>query len=155
MCLIAFAWQAHPRHALVIAANRDEFHQRPTEAAHWWQTPHGLFAGRDIQAGGAWCGIDVLGRFAAVTNVREPAAGGELKSRGWLVRDYFDQPGGAHDWAERVAADGGAFGPFNLLIGDRESLWFVSNRGRVRQRELTPGVHAISNGHWGDHWPKT
>ena len=155
MCLIAFAWQAHPQLDLVVAANRDEFHQRPTEAAHWWQEPAGTFGGRDREAGGAWCAVDRHGRFAAVTNVREPARAAPVRSRGQLVRDNFAEPCGASAWAARMAEQGPAFGPFNLLVGDRDTLWFVSNRGSVRHMALRPGVHAISNGHWGDHWPKT
>lgn len=155
MCLIAFAWQAHPRLDLVVAANRDEFHARSTAPAHWWHEPAGLFAGRDLKAGGAWCGMDRLGRFAAVTNVRNAGNVRAAASRGLLVRDYF---AGTHDaaaWAEYAHDEGEAYGPFNLLVGDRHNLWFVSNRGAVRQLHLRPGVHAISNGHWGDHWPKT
>ena len=155
MCLIAFAWQAHATLDLVVAANRDEFHARPTEAAHWWDSPAGVFGGRDLEAGGAWCATDRNGRFAAVTNVREPAGDTPARSRGLLVRDYFAGVGDASDWAARMADEGPTFGPFNLLVGDRDSLWFVSNRGPVRHMALRPGVHAISNGHWGDHWPKT
>lgn len=155
MCLIAFAWQAHPTFELVVAANRDEFHARETESAHWWQTPAGAFGGRDLQAGGAWCAADRSGRFAAVTNVRESARDEPARSRGLLVRDYFAQKNDATDWAARMCDEGSAFGPFNLLVGDHDSLWFVSNRGPVRHLRLRPGVHAISNGHWGEHWPKT
>ena len=155
MCLIAFAWRAHPQLDLIVAANRDEFHARPTEAAHWWQQPAEAFGGRDLQAGGAWCAADRQGRFAAVTNVREASKPAAARSRGLLVRDYFAAQTDAGDWAARMRAEGDAFGPFNLLVGDRTSLWFVSNRGAVRHLELRPGVHAISNGCWGDHWPKT
>lgn len=155
MCLIAFAWQAHETLDLVVAANRDEFHARATEPAHWWRTPAGVFGGRDLEAGGAWCAADPSGRFAAVTNVREPVCQTAARSRGLLVRDYFSHPGDAADWAARTADQGPAFGPFNLLVGDRDSLWFVSNRGPARHMRLRPGVHAISNGHWGEHWPKT
>ncbi|GAB3672842.1 NRDE family protein [Salinisphaera aquimarina] len=155
MCLIAFAWQVAADRPLVVTANRDEFHARATAAAQWWDTPAGLFAGRDLEAGGAWCGMDRQGRFAAVTNVREPAAAGVRLSRGWLVRDYFASSESAAGWADRIPAGAQAYGPFNLLIGDLDTLWFVSNRGDVRRTRLRPGVHAISNGHWGDHWPKT
>ena len=156
MCLIAFAWQRHPRWPLLVAANRDEFHARPTRSATWWRHPRGLFAGLDERAGGSWCGVDRRGRFAAVTNVRgsTPAAA-DARSRGLIVRGYFEQTAGAAVWARHIHAEGAAFGPFNLLVGDRDALWFVSNRGPVRHRPLRPGIHAISNGHWGDHWPKT
>ena len=155
MCLIAFAWQANAEFDLIVAANRDEFHARPTEPAHWWQQPADVFGGRDLQAGGAWCAADRQGRFAAVTNVREPMREGPARSRGLLVRDYFAAPRDASEWAACVHETGAEYGPFNLLVGDREQLWFVSNRGPVRKLSLRPGVHAISNGSWGDHWPKT
>lgn len=155
MCLIVLAWQIDPAFDLLLAANRDEFHARPTEPAHWWRTPEGLFAGRDRQAGGAWCGADRQGRFAAVTNVREPAAPAGPRSRGALVRDYFAQNGSAADWAEYVAATGAEYAPFNLLVGDRERLYFVSNRDTAGPRRVEPGILAVSNGHWGEHWPKT
>ncbi|NNK38667.1 MAG: hypothetical protein HKP03_09315, partial [Xanthomonadales bacterium] len=70
MCLILFAWRAHPRYPLVVAANRDEFHDRPTAAADFWADEPGLLAGTDLQAGGTWLGITRAGRFAAITNYR-------------------------------------------------------------------------------------
>ncbi len=157
MCLIVMAWQVEPSCPLVLAANRDEFHERPTEAAHWWHTPSDLFAGRDLRSGGTWCGADARGRVAAVTNVREPGAGPgtELRSRGALVADYFATEASARAWAEHVVDIGAAYGPFNLLVADRARLCFVSNRDSAGVRDLSPGIFAVSNGHWGEHWPKT
>ena len=157
MCLIVLAWQADPSFPLVLAANRDEFHERPTEAAHWWHQPPGLFAGRDLRSGGTWCGADTQGRLAAVTNVREPGASAAtgLRSRGELVADYFAGAKDARAWAEHVADIGSAYGPFNLLVADRARLCFVSNRDSAGARDLPPGIFAVSNGHWGERWPKT
>lgn len=155
MCLIVLAWRCYPAFPLLLAANRDEEHARPTEAAHWWSSPAGLFGGRDARAGGTWCGADRHGRFATVTNVRDPGAAAGERSRGALVRDYFAGRASAHAWARRVWAGGGAYSPFNLLVGDEEQLWFVSNHGDDAPRAIEPGVWAVSNGHWGDAWPKT
>ena len=158
MCLIVVAWQAHATHDLLLAANRDEFHARPTRAAHIWADPPGLVAGRDEKAGGAWCGADQRGRFAAVTNIRDPQAGEAgpaLRSRGALVRDYFAGDWSAQAWAAHVADNSAAYGPFNLLVGDQNALYHVANRGQSAPRAVAPGVLAISNGLWGDHWPKT
>lgn len=157
MCLIVVAWQADSSCPLILAANRDEFHERPTEAAHWWPMRPALFAGRDLRAGGTWCGADVRGRIAAVTNVREPGATGatEPRSRGALVADYFASGMSARGWAEHVARIGAAYGPFNLLVADRASLCFVSNRDSAGVRDLPSGIFAVSNGHWGERWPKT
>lgn len=155
MCLIALAWRVNEAYPLLLAANRDEFHARPTRAACWWDEPEGLFAGQDLRSGGTWCGVDVNGRFAAVTNVREPEAPAAPCSRGALVADYFATDSDAETWAHQVADNGQCYAPFNLLIGDRNRLWFVSNRDTVRMRPLPPGIWTVSNGHWGERWPKT
>ncbi|HET7313308.1 NRDE family protein [Salinisphaera sp.] len=155
MCLIVLAWQVDPSCPLILAANRDEFHERPTEAAHWWPAPAGLFAGRDLRSGGTWCGADTRGRVAAVTNVREPDMPTAARSRGALVADYFATDTDARRWAEHAGKVGAEYGPFNLLVADRRRLCFVSNRDSAGVRELAPGVIAVSNGHWGERWPKT
>jgi uncharacterized protein with NRDE domain len=156
MCLIAFAWRAHPRYDLVVAANRDEFHPRPAAAAHAWPDAPAVFAGRDRSAGGTWCGVNRAGRFAAVTNVREPdppQAG--QRSRGALVADYLAGGREARDYCEAVWPEKDEFGSFNLLAGDRAGLFCFGNRDERGIQPVSPGVHAISNGVLGDVWPKT
>lgn len=155
MCLILFAWHAHPGYPLVLAANRDEFHQRPTAAADFWRDAPGLLAGRDLQAGGTWLGLTRSGRFAAVTNFREPLAP-EVpleRSRGELVRDYLagDAPAGAH--ARAVQADGGRYRGFNLLVGTPRTLVHASNRQDEAQT-VSPGCHGLSNHLLDTEWPK-
>lgn len=99
MCLIAFAWECHPRYRLVLAANRDEFRARPSLAAHWWDAPP-IFAGRDLVAGGTWLGLGRDGRLAALTNVRHfPEAESGGASRGRLIVDYLAHPHAAMDFA--------------------------------------------------------
>lgn len=159
MCLIAFAWCAHPDYDLVIAANRDEFHARETEAAHLWPDIPQIFAGRDAVAGGAWCGVNPDGRFAAVTNYRDmqpPQA--DLKSRGWLVRDYLAGSQSAREFCVALETEKQAYGGFNLLVGDAEDLFYLGNRpikNPAGVQGVPPGVHALSNGVLGDEWPKT
>lgn len=156
MCLIAIAWQAHPRYDLIVAANRDEFHLRATRAAHWWPDEPAVYGGRDERAGGAWCAADTLGRFAAVTNVREPGPRrDDLRSRGLLVHGALAQPDALSRHAGCIAAARQRYGPFNLLLADRDQLQFLSNRGERQNVAVPAGVHAVSNGHWGEHWPKT
>lgn len=156
MCLIAFAWRAHPRYDLVVAANRDEFHARPADVAHAWPDAPGVFAGRDRSAGGTWCGVDRAGRFAAVTNVREPdpPQPGQ-RSRGALVADYLAGDWRAQAYCEAVWPDRDEFGSFNLLVADRDALLCFGNRDARGIRPVSPGVHALSNGLLGDVWPKT
>lgn len=156
MCLIAFAWRTHPAYDLILAANRDEFHQRPTDPAHVWTDAPGVFAGRDRQAGGAWCGLGPGGRFAAVTNVREPdPPADDKRSRGALVADYLSGTEDARRYGERIHAERHAYSGFNLLIGDRDDLFYLSNRDDRGMLGVPPGLHALSNGVWGDVWPKT
>jgi uncharacterized protein with NRDE domain len=155
VCLVLFAWQAHPRYPLVLAANRDEFHGRPTAAARWWEDEPGLLAGRDLQAGGTWLGLNRDGRWAALTNYREPEAPGkgDGPSRGALVRDFLaghDEPT-AH--AREVAARGDGFAGFNLLLGSVRELAWVSNRSGL-PAAVPPGVHGLSNHLLNTDWPK-
>jgi len=156
MCLIAFAWRVHPQYDLIFAANRDEFHHRETREAHHWPEAPAAFGGRDLEAGGAWCAADANGRFAAVTNVREPSmpeAG--KRSRGQLVYDYLVSDASARDYCEYVRAHLQAYGAFNLLVGDRSDLFYIGNRDERGVLGVPPGIHALSNGVLGDVWPKT
>jgi uncharacterized protein with NRDE domain len=151
MCLIVVAARATPKLPLVVAANRDEQHARPAASAAWWPEPR-MLGGRDLQAGGTWLAVDRRGRFAAVTNIRAGARPVGLKSRGSLVTDYLASADEAGGYAARVAREGAAFGPFNLLIDDGRELWFASNRAGAAL--LGSGFHAFSNAPAGVEWPK-
>jgi len=153
MCLLVVAHAAVARYKLVIAANRDELHARPTRPAGWWPEPPGLLGGRDLLAGGTWLGVDKRGRIAAVTNVRDGTPREAPHSRGALVTDYLgcDEP--AASFAARVAAGGDGFAAFNLLLLDGTELRYTGNRAPPTR--LAPGVHALSNAPLGVDWPKT
>lgn len=148
MCLIALAWRAHPRYPLIVAANRDEFHARPTAPAAFWDDAPEVLAGRDLLAGGSWMGITRTGRFAALTNVRDREPKPDAPSRGALVADFLRGDDSAAEYARVIAARGAVYSGFNLLLGDHDALWFVSNHG-AGPRELPPGVHAVGNGPFG------
>jgi uncharacterized protein with NRDE domain len=155
MCLILFAWNAHPRYALIVAANREEFHRRDTAPAAFWDDHPSLLAGRDLQAGGTWLGLTRGGRFAAITNYREPASpdAGEGKSRGSLVSGFLTSDSEAMHHAEQVAAGGGVDSGFNMLLGDGRELAYVSNRG-AGPWVVEPGCHGLSNHLLNTDWPK-
>src|SRR5690242_6818237 len=145
MCLIVFALAQHPRYRLILAANRDEYFSRPTAAACFWPEAPQILAGRDIRSGGTWLGITRTGRLAAVTNYREPQAGNPHgKSRGLLVYDYLNGTDGAEEYLERIAADAGGYGGFNLLLGNAECLYHFSNRG-AGITSIAAGIHGLSN----------
>jgi uncharacterized protein with NRDE domain len=155
MCLVLFAWKDHPRYRLVLAANREEFHQRPTAAADFWDDHPDILAGRDLQAGGTWLGLTRTGRIAAITNYREPpspAPPGEY-SRGHLVRDFLAGTAGAFDHAHAVSATGSAYSGFNLLLADRRNMAYVSNRC-AEPSAVSVGSHGLSNHLLDTDWPK-
>lgn len=152
MCLIAFAWQAHPRYRLILAANRDERHDRPAEELHWWDGAPELLAGRDLEAGGTWLGIARNGRFATVTNYREtrlPTSG--ATSRGGIVTDFALGEMSPGDYASSV--DGERYAGVNVLVSDGQSLCYVSNRGDG-PTTIAPGVYGLSNAALDTPWAK-
>jgi uncharacterized protein with NRDE domain len=151
MCLIVVGVGATARFPLLVAANRDEQHARPTQSAEWW--PEGLLGGRDLLAGGTWLAVDARGRFAAVTNIRDPQRMTGLRSRGALVADFLTRDEPAHAYGAQVANDGAAFGAFNLLLYDGRELHLASNRAAAGR--LSSGLHSFSNAPPGSEWPKT
>ncbi|MGE0709038.1 MAG: NRDE family protein [Planctomycetota bacterium] len=154
MCLIVFGWQTGPRHRLVLAANRDEYHDRPAAPAAFWIDAPDLLAGRDLEAGGTWLGITRGGRFAAVTNVREPRSeAAPPRSRGALARDFLRDERAPGEFL--AATDLSEAGGMNLLLGDlqRGELWWASNRG-PEPRPLEPGWYGLSNAQLDTPWPK-
>lgn len=151
MCLIVVGWRVHDQYPLIVAANRDEFYARPTAAlARWPDTPQ-LIAGRDLEAGGTWLGVTDSGRFAAVTNVREPGMAKGEKSRGELTRDFLQGNAAAPSYAEAI--DGSSYSGFNLLLSDGEQLVYRSNRDGA-PRVLAPGIYGMSNHLLDTPWPK-
>ncbi|MBL6750383.1 MAG: NRDE family protein [Nevskia sp.] len=153
MCLIAVAWNPAEELPLVLASNRDEFHQRPSLPLARWREQPQVIGGRDLREGGGWLALHEAGRLAAVTNVRAPAAGSAPLSRGRLVRDFVAGADGAAAYARARNTDGAAFGPFNLLAWDGATLAFASNAPGA-SRIAGPGIYGVSNGTLDEEWPK-
>ena len=154
MCLILVAWRVHPVYPLVVAANRDEFFARPTAPADFWADAPQVLAGRDLDAGGTWMGVTRSGRFAALTNFRDPAQmRSGVPSRGALVADFLTGDAAPGDYLERIADHGRRCNGYNLLVGDGASLWWASNMGG-EPRRLPPGVYGVSNHLLDTPWPK-
>ena len=154
MCVLFVALGVHPGHALVLAGNRDEAHARPTAGlARWPDAPH-VVAGRDLTAGGTWLGASDGGRWATVTNVRDPASVREnARSRGALVADFLRGTDTPEAYAARVQADCGAYNGFNLLVGQGSEAWLASTR-RAAAVRLAPGLYGLSNDTLDTPWPK-
>ena len=154
MCLIALAWRVIPAYRLIVAANRDEFHARPTAAAAFWDDAPGVYGGRDLKDGGSWLGVGPGGRFAALTNHRNPAAvRGDVRSRGHLVGDYLRGTSTAQGYAQGVSAAADQYNGFNLLAADEASLLYVGNDGAPAE-SVDAGFHALSNARLNAPWPK-
>jgi uncharacterized protein with NRDE domain len=159
MCLVLIAWRADPDYPCVVAANRDEFHARPTARAEWWQDRPRILAGRDLEAGGTWLGLTRLGRFAALTNYRDPelrraaAPGVAVPSRGLLVTSLLESDGSVADGLTYLREVGANYNPFNVIFSDGRRLGiYESVLGRGR--ELGPGIYGLSNHLLDTPWPK-
>lgn len=169
MCLLVFSLRTHADYPLIFAGNRDEFHSRPARPAHFWSDHPRVLAGRDLQAGGTWLGVTRDGRFATVTNYREP---GErlpnAPSRGDLVVEYLTSDVPAVSYLDALQERSHEYNGFNLILGTADELYYFSNRGAEhrtslpetnvgtpgRIHELKDGVYGLSNEQLDTPWPK-
>jgi uncharacterized protein with NRDE domain len=155
MCLLVVGWNAHPKYRLVIAGNRDEFHERPSAALGWWNDGPSVLAGRDLKASGTWLGLAREGRVGVVTNFRdfEPPPDG-APSRGELVPRFLRGHVPPERFLEELARARRAYGGFNLILGGPRSLHYYSNRGDGPPRTLDAGIYGLSNQWLDTPWPK-
>ena len=155
MCLLVLAWRTHPHFRLVLAANRDEFHERPAAPLAPWTDIEGVVGGRDLQANGAWLAVDTRRRFGIVTNFREfGRRRRSAPSRGGLIPGYLSGDRAPGEYLRTLETDAPGYAGFNLLLGDRDSLWYASNRADQFARELPPGIYGLSNEFLDTPWPK-
>jgi uncharacterized protein with NRDE domain len=148
------SYDQHPDYELIFAANRDEFYDRPTSPLAFWENMPDIIAGRDMKGNGTWLGVDRKGRFAAVTNYRDPAQNlPHAPTRGELVSEFITASETAQTYIQKIASVGQRYNGFNLLIGDRSGVWYYSNRGNDIQK-LNPGLFGISNHLIETPWPK-
>lgn len=153
MCLLVLARNSHPDYPLVVVANRDEFHRRPSQQAHWWQDCPSVLAGRDLDAGGTWMGVSADGRWAAVTNYREGNKDKALRSRGELPANYLQGSVSPAAYAASLADVACQYGGFNLLVGDMDQVCYVSNR-KPGVASLGSSIYTLSNHVLDTPWPK-
>ncbi len=154
MCLILFAYRAHKTYKLIVAANRDEFYNRPTAPVHFWEDDSHILAGRDLYKMGTWMGVTKAGRFAALTNYRNPKEKTEGKrSRGELVADFLKDNKQPEYYMHEVAKKRNVYPGFNLLAGDANELYYYSNI-QDKVQKLEPGIYGVSNHLLNSEWPK-
>ena len=154
MCLILFSIGKHAHYKLVVAANRDEFYNRPTEKADFWKESEGVLAGRDLVAGGTWMGVTRQGKISMLTNYRDLGnINPEAPSRGHLVANYLTGNEEPDRYLEGVAENGKAYNGFNLIAGSIDKLYYYGNYdGAVKP--ISPGTHGLSNHLLDTPWPK-
>ena len=153
MCLIVFAWRPGHSLPLIVAANRDEFYARPSLPLARWEDHPNIYAGRDLQAGGTWLGISSSGRFAALTNIRNPQLPQGGPSRGLLTSEFLRSEQSPEAYLKQLAQSAQGYAGFNLLVGDRQQLWhFNPQHGGAQQ--LAAGLYGLSNADLDSPWPK-
>jgi uncharacterized protein with NRDE domain len=157
MCLIIFAHQADPRYSLIVAANRDEFFSRSTKDADFWPADNAdtrILAGKDLVAGGTWLGLTTSGRFAAVTNIRDPSQQEQKpRSRGQLTLRFLAGNETPAKYCQSLSSQFNQYAGYNLLLGDQHEMFYVNNQ-EAEVRRLEPGVYGLSNGVLDSPWPK-
>lgn len=155
MCLIVFAYDCHPDYQLILGANRDEFRDRPTGPARFWNSAPHLLAGHDKQAGGTWMGVTTSGKIAAITNYRDPRQQViNPPSRGKLVSSYLvDTSLTPEDYQALLNREGQKYDGFNLLYGSYDKLNYYTNRGGS-SGPVSSGIHGLSNHLLDTHWAK-
>ena len=154
MCLILVSFMSHPSHPLVIASNRDEFINRETAPMAWHPKHPDILCGTDLKEGGTWMGMTRSGRFAALTNHRDPSRiNPKASSRGWIVSRFLEGSMDAPDFARNLAMDKETYNGFNLLFGTVDGLFHYSNISDALT-PLAPGVHGVSNALLDTPWPK-
>lgn len=162
MCIAYIHFDPRHRWPLIVAANRDEFHARPSALARYWPQSPDLLAGQDLEADGTWLGLNQRARrFALLTNYRDLRATTPVEaiSRGLLVRDFLQSGTSAASYLQQITAQNARYAGFNLLLGERlgqrsATLWYYSNRSQIPARALPAGSYALSNHLLSTSWPK-
>ena len=147
MCLLAFAWQIHSQYPLILIGNRDEFYARPATPIRFWPDAPQVLAGRDEKEGGTWLGVTRSGRWAALTNYREPNAPVGVLSRGHLVANFLQGDSEPLAYLETIATRADDYSGFNLFVGTRQQAAVFSNRG-TSPTLLAAGLYGLSNHLW-------
>ncbi len=152
MCTILFSWKSTQNYKLILAANRDEFYERETKTAHWWDENPNVLGGKDLKAGGSWMGINKNGKIAAITNYRKFPLETYETSRGHLVKKFLVEDISSSDFMAYLQENGQEFDGFNLIFGNADELMYFSNRGP--SQNLQPSIYGLSNHLLDTPWPK-
>ncbi len=154
MCLILFSVNDHPTYKLIVAANRDEFYDRKTAAAVYWDDHRDVLGGRDLVAKGTWMAMTKQGKIGMVTNYRDPGnINPDAPSRGKLISNYLIGDVHSEAYLKTIEPDAKVYNGFNLVIGNQDSLFYYSNY-RPGIQKIESGFHGLSNHLLDTPWPK-
>ncbi|RPJ78051.1 MAG: NRDE family protein [Deltaproteobacteria bacterium] len=154
MCLILFSFNQHPDYTLILAANRDEFFNRPAKPLEFWTDDPSVLAGKDLVGGGTWLGVTRSIRFAAITNFRDPyGLQKNAPTRGNLVRDFLCSQVSPEEYIKQIQNTGHQYNGFSLLVGVKDTLLYYSNRSSTII-SVPKGFHGLSNHLLNTPWPK-
>jgi uncharacterized protein with NRDE domain len=154
MCIILFSYNTHPKYKLIMASNRDEFYDRPTEQLAQWPDNENIIAGRDKQDGGTWMGVTKDGKFSALTNYRDLSRiKDNAPSRGFLVSDFLQTNESPEEYLKKIKKKASQYNDFNLLVGENDDLFYFSNVNN-KLIKVEPGIHGLSNRFLDTPWPK-
>lgn len=154
MCLILFSYKSNSRYRLVFGGNRDEFYCRPTKRLSFWDDAPGILAGQDLKGMGTWLGLTHTGRFAAITNYRDPASiKDNAPTRGSLVKDYLTGNQTPEAYLENIKSANEYYNGFNLITGNKNGICYYSNKADDII-PVKPGFYGLSNHLLNTPWPK-
>lgn len=154
MCTILFSYKTNTAYPLILASNRDEFYDRPTAPAGFWEDEPQLLAGRDLKECGTWLGITKSGKIATLTNFRDPrSVRDDAPTRGKLINDFLLNNDAPEEYLQRVKEKAHVYNGFNLIFGYIFDLYYFSNKGGLFQK-LSPGLYGLSNALLDTPWPK-
>jgi uncharacterized protein with NRDE domain len=154
MCLIFLSLNQHPTYKLIVVANRDEFYNRQTAPAGFWIDHPEILGGRDLEAGGTWMAVNRKGKISMITNYRDLSnINPNAPSRGFLVSDFLIQDNSGEKYLKEVELKAKEYNGFNLIVGDADSFWYLSNYKKGVER-IPDGFHGLSNHLLDTEWPK-
>ena len=154
MCLLLFGVEESASFPVILAANRDEFYHRPTAAMDFWPENPSILAGKDLECGGTWFGINTKGRFAALTNYRDLTKTRQgTPSRGNIIINFLESNQNILDALGTLKNTAACYNGFNLLAGEAHNLYTFSNQDQ-RLTQISQGVHGLSNHLLNTPWPK-
>jgi len=154
MCVLTFSYKNHKNYELIVAANRDEFYERPTKPAQFWEDNNYIYGGRDLKGGGSWLALSTKGKFAAITNYRDLSAiDPNAPSRGNLINDFLMNDYTADEYSQNLINEGKKYNGFNLVYTDFNKMYYYNNVTN-EAKELPPGTYGLSNAFLDTDWPK-